>query len=432
VVAAFGERFGRILPAVRTAVAYPLSSKFRTGMTMAMIGLITFALVAFAAINSNFAAVFLGDSAKGGWDIQVLTARTNRIDDFAASLRDSGVDQSQVAAVGENVIAWPDEAEVENRDRYENDDGIVTDYLRYTVMGADDAFLANANLELRLRARGYDSDEAVWRELANGRGFAVIPSRLTASEEDFGPQIENLLHLEPLEDGFEPFTLALRDPASGTIRDVTVIGQAKDASGLFWEGIILRKADLLEAYPKAEGQIFYIQLEDGVNSRRFAKDLEAGLLTASVESIDKLLDEQRALQNGFLLVFQGFMGLGLIVGIAALGVVASRAVVERRQQIGMLRAIGYQRSMVALSFLFESGFIALAGILIGFSLGLSLAWVLFTTEAIGEESVDVAFTVPWAELGVIVGLSFFASMIMTFLPARQASRVPVAEALRYE
>ena len=52
------------------------------------------------------------------------------------------------------------------------------------------------------------------------------------------------------------------------------------------------------------------------------------------------------------------MGLGLVVGIAALAVVASRAVVERRQQIGMLRAIGYQRGMVALSFLFESGFIA--------------------------------------------------------------------------
>ena len=36
------------------------------------------------------------------------------------------------------------------------------------------------------------------------------------------------------------------------------------------------------------------------------------------------------------------MALGLFVGIAALGVIAFRSVVERRQQIGMLRAIGYQ------------------------------------------------------------------------------------------
>ncbi len=35
------------------------------------------------------------------------------------------------------------------------------------------------------------------------------------------------------------------------------------------------------------------------------------------------------------------MGLGLLVGVAAVGVIAFRTVVERRQQIGVLRAIGY-------------------------------------------------------------------------------------------
>ena len=44
----------------------------------------------------------------------------------------------------------------------------------------------------------------------------------------------------------------------------------------------------------------------------------------------------------------GFMGLGLIVGVAALGVISARAVVERRQQIGVLRAIGFRRRMVQL------------------------------------------------------------------------------------
>jgi len=37
------------------------------------------------------------------------------------------------------------------------------------------------------------------------------------------------------------------------------------------------------------------------------------------------------------------MALGLIVGIAALGVIAFRSVVERRQEIGMMRAIGFQQ-----------------------------------------------------------------------------------------
>src|SRR5207248_11259652 len=55
------------------------------------------------------------------------------------------------------------------------------------------------------------------------------------------------------------------------------------------------------------------------------------------------LAEQQKLQVGFNRIFQGFMALGLFVGVAALGVIAFRSVVERRQQIGMLRAIGYQK-----------------------------------------------------------------------------------------
>jgi ABC-type lipoprotein release transport system permease subunit len=58
--------------------------------------------------------------------------------------------------------------------------------------------------------------------------------------------------------------------------------------------------------------------------------------------------------------------------------------------------------------------------------------VLFVTGEFGEESRDINFVVPWANLAIICGIAFFASMFMTYLPARAASRVPVAEALRYE
>ncbi|MFN8537301.1 MAG: hypothetical protein U0232_07465 [Thermomicrobiales bacterium] len=55
------------------------------------------------------------------------------------------------------------------------------------------------------------------------------------------------------------------------------------------------------------------------------------------------MEENNRANAGFFALLKGFIGLGLVVGIAALGVVAFRAVVERRQQIGMLRAIGFGR-----------------------------------------------------------------------------------------
>jgi ABC-type antimicrobial peptide transport system permease subunit len=51
--------------------------------------------------------------------------------------------------------------------------------------------------------------------------------------------------------------------------------------------------------------------------------------------------------------------------------------VERRQQIGVLRAIGFRRGMVQLSFLIESSFISLSSIVIGTALGLAIVATLF-------------------------------------------------------
>lgn len=443
-IAGLGSRFGRIVPALKTGVAYPLTARFRTGMTMAMIGLIMFSLVMMATINTNFAALFLNEDTKGGYDDVIAVNQNNQIQDLPAAVQAGGGDFSPVQSFGEVRVASSTEAEVENKDGFKNkedDDGkkIVTPWSPYSIFGVDGQFIDTNKVPIKIFATGYSTDAQVWQALANDPTLAILPASVTTVQQGFGAPTD-LLRLEPLDDNFEPFQLKLHDPGTDKVTTVTVIAQMKEAGDTFFglgtvdfaTGIVVQKDTLLTAFPDSKGQRFYLDLKPGVDADKYAKSLEAALVQASANSLQELLDEQQALQNGFLLVFQGFMGLGLIVGIAALAVIASRAVVERRQQIGMLRAIGYQRSMVALSFLFESGFIAISGILLGLSLGLSLAWVLFITGEFGEETKGVGFVVPWLNLGIICAIAFVASMFMTFLPARSASRVPVAEALRYE
>jgi putative ABC transport system permease protein len=112
-------------------------------------------------------------------------------------------------------------------------------------------------------------------------------------------------------------------------------------------------------------------------------------------------------------------------------VIAFRTVVERRQQIGMLRAIGYTRRLIALSFFFESSFIALAGILMGLLLGAALSYNLLTSPEF-TDGASIDFQVPWIRLAIIGGVAYGASALMTLIPARSASRVSIAAALRYE
>jgi putative ABC transport system permease protein len=127
---------------------------------------------------------------------------------------------------------------------------------------------------------------------------------------------------------------------------------------------------------------------------------------------------------------QSFMGLGLFVGIAAVGVISFRSVVERRQQIGMLRAIGYTRGTVALSFLLESTFVAALGIASGIVLAVWLSYFLVTSDEFPTS--DSSYAVPWSQIALISAFAFVASLVMTIIPSRQAAGVPIAEALRYE
>src|SRR4029453_6255641 len=128
-------------------------------------------------------------------------------------------------------------------------------------------------------------------------------------------------------------------------------------------------------------------------------------------------------------LIQGFIGLGLVVGVVALGVVSARAVVERRQQIGVLRAIGFQPGTVRLAFLAEASFISLTAIAVGCGLGLATA--ANVVAYVGRQQ-HVSSPVPWVHLAVIFAVVYVAALASTLLPALRASRIDPATALRYE
>jgi len=116
-----------------------------------------------------------------------------------------------------------------------------------------------------------------------------------------------------------------------------------------------------------------------------------------------------------------------VVGIAGLGVVMVRAVRERRRQVGVLRALGFEASAVRRAFVAESAFVALEGIIIGVSLAIVTAWRLVGNATFGAQ---LGFDVPWLQLLLLVAGTFIASLLATAAPAQQASKIRPAVALR--
>jgi putative ABC transport system permease protein len=225
-------------------------------------------------------------------------------------------------------------------------------------------------------------------------------------------------------------TVQIEGPGGSTI-DVEIIGII-DSKVSSLVGLFAPMATMEEVLPTPSLTSYFIRLNDPDQSSDVAKEIEQKLLINGVQvvSVKDELEDFQSQARSFLYIFQGFMGLGLIVGLAAIGVIAFRAVVERRQQIGVLRAIGFQSRAVSMSFLIETAFIVLLGCLSGTILGLLLARNLFAGDSFVEGGVSLS--VPWALIIGILILTVIAALLMTLIPARQASKLAPAEALRYE
>ncbi len=434
-VSALGGLFRSKLPAVRTAVAFPGAAKGRTGMTIAMFSLIVFSLVMFTTINENFVNLFLGDDANAGWDVRADQGQANPIGDTAAFidlLNQRGVDTSDFEAAG--LATGNDQVQIRQPG--------VTEWSQYPAMhGMDQGFLDNTRFLFQARANGYGDDAAIVEALRTEPDVAVIDPAALSNTGDFGGVEDQFSFGDP--DGAGPVEELTADDdvfdarmveiqrADGSIVTLKIIGIIDSkVSSLF--GVYARQDTVTPIFPNPAFSQYYVRLTDPENADETAKAIEQALLINGVQavSIKDELEDFQAQNQAFLYIIQGFMGLGLIVGIAAVGVIAFRSVVERRQQIGVLRAIGYQTSLVSLSFMIETAFVVGLGCISGTVLGLILARNLFSTDEFAPEGVD--FTIPWTVVFAILVITVIAALLMTLMPARQASRLAPAEALRYE
>ena len=424
VVTRLGGALRGLLPSTRLAVAYPGANKGRSGMTIAMFSLIVFSLVMVAAINNNFVAAFLGDDANAGMEVRVDIPGENPVDDFIGTLEAQGVDTSQFNGVGSmtSVNAW---------DQVMDSEG---DWTPFTMQAMDDGYLESAELSFQAHAEGYDSDEAIIEALRTEPNVVVVPpSYAEDAPADFTGMPMLTLDGVPSEGSFSPATMQVRG-ADGASRELTVIGVLDTKlSMLFFPYTGTPTLESLETNGERVAVSYYIDLAEGADASAIAADIERELLPYGAQGVDieQEMEDSQAQQQTFMYVLQGFMGLGMIVGIAAVGVIAYRAVVERRQQIGVLRAIGFQGSKIAQAFVIESGIVVVLGAVTGAITGLILSWVIMTDDAF-TDGVAIDFQAPWTTIIVTLLVAIFAALLMSWLPARQASRVVPAEALRYE
>ncbi len=429
---ALGSAAGRIrglAPVLRLSIAYPLRSLFRTGVTLAMFTLVVFTLVVGATTSGAFTNAFNDlDVFGGGFDVRATSSPAQPIANMPAAIRRAGLDPRAF-----RVVSSESSLPVKARQL-----GAGVKDESYTLNGADSAFLSHTTYRLADRAKGYGSSAAVWRAIRTKPNLAVVDQFVVPRKANWnvGVMPKFQLHGFYLEDEtFDPVRVSVRDPQTGKRMTLTVIGVLADSAPQFMSGIWTSQRSLEPVFGmRVLPTVHLFALAPGADAKATAQRLESTFVASGLQadSLKETLADLVSANVTMNRLVMGFMGLGLIVGVAALGVIMARAVVERRQQIGVLRAIGFRKRMVQLSFLLEASFVALTAILVGTGLGLVVAHNVISDAQRSPSWQNLGFDVPWMNLGVIFLAVYLVALGTTFLPARRASRVYPAEALRYQ
>lgn len=474
---------GPLTPVLKTAVAYPLSNRFRTGTAMLLFAMvITTVTVMSVVIRATEVVTEPNEQRTAGFDI-VMSPSLLSLFDPVTDIHEEAAKRNDFPSEELAVLGSVARMGVTGRQVEPAEHGIDRTST-VNMAGINEGYANQAALHygFQMRAEGYESDEEVWQALAERDDVAVVTARWVAEppEEDAdgngdrfrrngrsgGPPWSRGIELQGfyLEEGG---TLPLVVVALSNRPDRLTTGAGFEFGGVQAEvttssptgveggeelthkvqiiGVLAedetlaessfqmnrRVLDFLNGEP-VEPDVFYAKVVEGASVGEVAQALEKSMLSSGLNAapLSELFAAGQAILRGILGLFQGFLALGLVVGIAGLGVISSRTVVERRQQIGVLRAIGYPSGTVALLFVLEANFIALTGILLGGITGLILG-----DKTIGQAydlATQLSFPTPWLTIAGMLAAAWLVSLLTTILPAWQASRIYPAEALRYE
>jgi len=197
------------------------------------------------------------------------------------------------------------------------------------------------------------------------------------------------------------------------------------ANSILQGSLIIDEAEFTKRFPSESGHRMFL-LDAPTNSiPQVSATLSRAMQDAGLELTPTVqrLNAFNAVQNTYLGTFQILGGLGLLLGSAGLGIVVLRNVLERRGELGLLTAVGFNRRSLQNLILGEHSALLALGLGIG---------ILSAIVAVLPAILSPAMHLPWHSLTLTLGAVLANALIWTWLATRFALRGNLLAALRNE
>jgi putative ABC transport system permease protein len=280
-------------------------------------------------------------------------------------------------------------------------------------------------IEIIYDAMGFK--EGVGRLLEEGDSGKVLLGDMFRTTEDFGKELR--IGKKVIIEGEKK-------------RSYEIIGFVKKTSNFQLNGMVFMMEEDMNDVFGIDNEIDMIiaQVEDKDRIEDVSEEIKRKLRndrnenlgeeSFTVETPLEALDSVNNIMDIINLIVIGIAMISLFVGGIGIANTMYTSVVERRREIGIMKAVGARNKDILMIFLIESGLLGLVGGLVGAGIGLGLAFgaSALASQAMGIDLFQVAISYPLL-IGA-VGFSFFVGIISGVVPAFQASKLNVVEALR--
>lgn len=196
---------------------------------------------------------------------------------------------------------------------------------------------------------------------------------------------------------------------------------------------VITQADAQRLRSDLEPTGAWIRLTDGdtgaqaAATDRISEALAQVLPSSDVQGIASLRNSLDQLLTTMLLIVTGLLAVAVVIALIGVGNTLALSVVERRQESGLLRALGLTRgqlrAVLAWEALLVAGVAAVLGVVLGTGYGLA------GTASVLSAEMPVVLAVPWGQVGGIVVVAALAGVLASVLPARRAARTPPVAAI---
>jgi hypothetical protein len=210
-----------------------------------------------------------------------------------------------------------------------------------------------------------------------------------------------------------------------TDRPITlrIVGALSDS--IFQRELLIGERHFQRVFPDYDGYRFFLIDAPPERTAEVSAALEDRLVDFGfdVVSAAERLAAFHRVENTYLATFQTLGGLGLILGTFGLGAVLLRNVLERRRELALMRAVGYNAGHLSLMVLAENAFLLFSGLAIGAGCAI---------VAIAPAWLERGGGVPLLSLGGLLFVVVAAGLVASLAATLAAVRSPLLGALRAE